>query len=421
MNIQSTVSHPCFDIKARHTHARVHLPVAPRCNIQCNYCNRKYDCVNESRPGVSSAVLSPYQAVEYLKELNSRIENLSVIGIAGPGDPFATPTETLETMRLVKKVFPEKIFCLSTNGLNLKPYIDDIAELGVSHVTITINAVNPDITAQIYSWVRDNKTIYRGREGAELIMNRQLECIPLLKAKGITVKINTVVVPGINDLHIHEVAEKVAKLGADVMNCIPMIPNKDTAFEDIEEPSKTMLFSVRALAQEYIPMMTHCSRCRADAAGLLGQDITEAFSLLQEYASKPMCSNDDRLYVAVATHEGKLVNKHLGEASALNVYKQTPKGFHFVEQRDTLAAGSGDLRWMELSRLFNDCRALLVSGIGPEPLNILQHSGIRVIQMNGLIDEGLDAVYNGKVIQTVKSPDTFKCDEGCHGKAKGCA
>ena len=52
-------AHPCFDKEARHKNARVHLPVAPKCNIQCNYCNRKFDCVNESRPGVTSSVLTP--------------------------------------------------------------------------------------------------------------------------------------------------------------------------------------------------------------------------------------------------------------------------------------------------------------------------------------------------------------------------
>ena len=25
----------------------MHVAVAPACNIQCNYCNRKYDCANE--------------------------------------------------------------------------------------------------------------------------------------------------------------------------------------------------------------------------------------------------------------------------------------------------------------------------------------------------------------------------------------
>src|ERR1035437_2016147 len=191
MNTSTSIAHPCFDIEARHKHARVHLPVAPKCNIQCNYCNRQYDCVNESRPGVTSAVLSPYQAVAYLKELDKKLDNISVIGIAGPGDPFANPEETIETMRLVKETFPEKIFCLSTNGLNLKPYIDIIADLGVTHVTITINAVDPAIIAKIYSWIRFEQRVERGEVGAELVFKNQLECIPLLKKRGITVKINS--------------------------------------------------------------------------------------------------------------------------------------------------------------------------------------------------------------------------------------
>ena len=43
-------NHPCFSEDAHHHHARMHVAVAPACNIQCHYCNRKYDCSNESRP-----------------------------------------------------------------------------------------------------------------------------------------------------------------------------------------------------------------------------------------------------------------------------------------------------------------------------------------------------------------------------------
>ena len=56
--------HPCFNAKVKGQFGRVHLPVAPKCNILCNYCNRKFDCVNESRPGVTSSVLSPAQALD---------------------------------------------------------------------------------------------------------------------------------------------------------------------------------------------------------------------------------------------------------------------------------------------------------------------------------------------------------------------
>jgi len=413
--------HPCFDQEASHSHARIHLPVAPKCNIQCNYCNRKYDCVNESRPGVTSSVLSPMQAVFYLSALSDRIENISVIGIAGPGDPFANPIETLGTIRLIKEQYPEKLFCLSTNGVNLKPYIDEISDLGVSHVTITINAVDIEILSKIYSWVRSEQKVYRGKEAAQVLLDKQLECIPLLKAKGITVKINTIILPGINDDHIAEVAKVVAALGADVMNCIPVIPNKDTLFEEMEEPSKQMIFKVRTLAKEQIPMMNHCSRCRADAAGLLGKDNTEVYGLLQEYASKPINPGEDRPYIAVATREGLLVNMHLGEAESLYIFRQTPKGFHFVEERKTPLAGGGDFRWMELASILKDCRAILAGGAGPSPLNILQNAGIRVIQMTGLIDEGLEAVFNGKQIKTIKKADQFKCGDSCKGNAQGCA
>ena len=55
--------HPCYSEEAHHYFARMHVAVAPACNIQCNYCNRKYDCANESRPGVVSEKLTPDQAV----------------------------------------------------------------------------------------------------------------------------------------------------------------------------------------------------------------------------------------------------------------------------------------------------------------------------------------------------------------------
>ncbi|MBF0497953.1 MAG: radical SAM protein, partial [Deltaproteobacteria bacterium] len=105
-------AHPCFNDKARHTFGRIHLPVAPRCNVQCKFCNRKFDCVNESRPGVTSGILSPYQAMVYLDAVIKVKPNIAVVGIAGPGDPFANPEETLETLRQVRIKYPEMLLCV---------------------------------------------------------------------------------------------------------------------------------------------------------------------------------------------------------------------------------------------------------------------------------------------------------------------
>ena len=121
-------NHPCFSKDAHKKYGRVHLPVAPRCNMQCNFCNRKYDCMNESRPGVTSAVLTPQQAVAYLACVVEKRPEISVMGIAGPGDPFANPDETMQTLRLVRKRFPKMILCVATNGLNAGPYVDSLEE-----------------------------------------------------------------------------------------------------------------------------------------------------------------------------------------------------------------------------------------------------------------------------------------------------
>jgi len=185
--------HPCFNKASSGSCGRVHLPVAPKCNIQCNYCNRKYDCVNESRPGVSSGVLSPLQAQEYMGKVLEKEPRITVAGIAGPGDPFANADETLETIRLLNTSHPELLYCLSSNGLNVPDHVDELADLGVRHMTITINAVNPAIGEFVYSWVRDKNVIYRGRDAAEILMERQLESVRRLKEKGVTVKVNTII------------------------------------------------------------------------------------------------------------------------------------------------------------------------------------------------------------------------------------
>lgn len=275
-------NHPCFNDKIRHTFGRVHLAVAPRCNIQCNFCNRKYDCVNESRPGVTSTVLTPDQALHYLGNVLKKNPNISVVGIAGPGDPFANAEETMETLTMVREKYPEIILCLATNGLNIGPYIERLAELNVSHVTITINALDTEIGARIYSWVRFGKRVYGPGEGFEILLDKQLKAVRSLKEKGINVKVNTIIIPGINDSHVEAVAGKISELKVDIHNCIGYYQTKGAIFENIEEPSAELVQKIRKKAGKYLTQMHHCVRCRADAVGLLGKDDIECFKILKE-------------------------------------------------------------------------------------------------------------------------------------------
>lgn len=265
------VPHPCFNPNVVGRYGRIHLPVAPDCNIHCRYCNRAFDCSNESRPGVTSKILEPEQAMAYLETAIEQMPWISVAGIAGPGDAFADPGRTLQTIEHIRQKYPLLHICLSTNGLALTEHIPTLAEMGVGFVTVTTNAIDPLIGAQIYAGIQfDGKNI-QGAAAAELLIERQLEAVDHLKDHDITVKINTVVIPGINDHHVLEIAKEVAKRKADLHNLIPLIPVSGTIFSGCTPPSPALMASLRKAAGYYVTQMRHCTRCRADAVGLLHQ------------------------------------------------------------------------------------------------------------------------------------------------------
>jgi len=412
-------NHPCFNAEARHKTGRIHLAVAPRCNVQCNFCDRKFDCANESRPGVTTGVLKPLQALEYLVKVDQKVPNLAVVGIAGPGDPFANPKETMETLELVHAQYPEKLLCISSNGLCLLEYIPRLAELNVSHVTITVNAVDPVIGSQIYEWIYYDKKTYFGVEGAALLLQRQTESIKLLKHYGITVKINTVVVPRVNEHHIHEIAEYVANLGADVQNCIPLIPVEGTPFGVLYEPSASTMRTVRAKTSVHIKQMTHCARCRADAVGLLGDDKSAETKQYIPLVNK--LSFVEKPYIAVTSNDGISINQHLGEVSSFWIYQLRKGNVELLEKRPVIFTGNS--RWEDISDSLSDCAALLVSGIGPTPLEILKGKGLFVEAVEGPVKKHVEALFFGKSISQASLRLAGNCGTGgrCSGTGTGCS
>ncbi len=411
-------NHPCFDDAARLRYSRVHLPVCAGCNVQCNYCDRRFDCANESRPGVASTLLAPEQAARYVTEVLQRDPELRVVGIAGPGDPLAAPRATLTTLELVRQRHPELLLCVATNGLMLPSHADALADLGVSHVTVTVNAVDPEVGAKVYDWVLDGKRQLRGRAAAELILERQLAGIRALVARNVLVKINSILIPGVNQHHIPEVARVVAQLGAERFNCMPLHPVPGTAFGTLEEPSHAQLGEVRREAARHLPQMEHCARCRADAVGRIGEVPTEdRLVVLRRHAQH----HDPRPRFAVATQEGILVNQHLGEATEYQIYESRDDGFVLVESRPAPAAGGGRDRWLEVGRTLQDCRFVLVSSAGPQPQSVLASTGLEVLETDGLIEDALEACVEGRALAKPRN-EKFKCGKGadCGGTGLMC-
>jgi len=260
--------HPCFSTTAEgHARAaRLHLPVSPQCNIACAFCRRDFNRV-EQRPGVAARLLTPDEAVATTERALRIVPDLAVVGIAGPGDPLATD-HAIETFGRIHAGWPELTLCVSTNGLMLPERIDDLAEAGVTTLTVTVNSVEPEVQAQITPKIAWKRKRVNDIEAGRRLIDNQLAGIARAAELGLTIKINTVLIPTVNDHHIGAVAEAVAKAGARMINVIALIPQHQLAH--LPEPSFIERGRARAAAAKHLKVFTHCQRCRADAVGVPG-------------------------------------------------------------------------------------------------------------------------------------------------------
>ena len=154
----------------------------------------------------------------------------------------------------------------------------EVIEAGIDSLTVTVNAVDPEILAQINEFIIWQGKRIEGIEAAKILIENQLEGIRRVSAGGVTVKVNTVLIPEINRDHVKEVAKAVSECGATIYNIIPLIPQHKLSH--CTEPSCELLYEVRKEAEEYIKVFRHCSRCRADAVGLPGgKDISKQIYL----------------------------------------------------------------------------------------------------------------------------------------------
>ena len=438
-------NHPCFSEEAHHHYARMHVAVAPACNIQCHYCNRKYDCSNESRPGVVSELLTPEQAVAKTLAVAAEIPQMTVLGIAGPGDPLANPERTLATFRALSEKAPDIKLCVSTNGLALPELVDEICQHNIDHVTITINCVDPEIGAKIYPWIFWNNRRIKGVKAAKILIDQQQKGLQMLCDRGVLVKVNSVLIPGVNDEHLKEVSHVVKAKGAFLHNVMPLIAEAEhgTFFGVMGQrgPTHDELQALQDTCAGDMAMMRHCRQCRADAVGLLGEDRGEEFTLdkiesmeidyaraMEErrqvhaaieanreaqrnrsgesfvsIASLKRPKKETRpVLMAVATTGGGIINEHFGHAREFLIYEATSQDVRFIGHRkvdlycsggDT--CGDAETALQRTVRTLSGCEAVLCSRIGYEPWGLLEEAGITPNGEHAMepIEEAVAAVY----------------------------
>ncbi len=261
--------HPCIHPNANKNMARIHLPVAEKCNMTCRYCARQHTNSQRGLPGTSSSIMNPQQAIAHLKKQRKIWGDNAVVGISGPGEPLANP-DTFETLQEINAQFPSHPLCLCTNGLLLKDHIQTLCRLGIRVISMTVNGIDPKIVQQLQPGIKKEDIVLMGMSAAKYLIESQLEGLKNAAAAGMFVKVNTVVAKGVNDGHLKDLARVLARSGAGIMNMIPVIaPHKHNR---LSAPDNQTIRRLRNECEMFLPQFRLCRQCQSDAAGIPGQN-----------------------------------------------------------------------------------------------------------------------------------------------------
>lgn len=370
---------------------------------------------------MTSEVLTPMEALIKFVRVKEKLNNLKVIGIAGPGDALANFDGTKESIELIKEVDPDITFCLSTNGLMLPFYAEEIAKLGVTHVTVTINAIDPNIGAKVYRQINYIGKKYYGVHAAEILIENQLKGLKLISSLGVVTKVNIVMIKGVNDTHIPEVVKMVKECGATMTNIMPLIPAPGSVFENMPLTNNKELTELRKTCAVDLKQMYHCRQCRADAIGLLGEDVSQDFNM-KNTAKKEnveVKSEVKNYKFAIASSNGFVIDQHFGHAEDFYIYESNGDESRFIEKRAVSKYCNGqdfcDDEESKIDRIvgtIKDCDAVVMLRIGYRPSKELEARGIRIIQSCGKIADVIEQeAKNMLEKEVVKAVYTSKCQE----------
>lgn len=223
-------------------------------------------------PGRAMTLVTAETVEAYVSERLARHPEIAVLGIAGPGEPLFNE-ETFRVLERLGRCFPEMLLCVGTNGFFLPENAERLARLGVQTLTVTVNAVSPEVGVRLNPFLTGADGVrMEGEAAARELFARQKEGIFRAAQLGMTVKVNSVCVPGVNDGELRRIAETVSDLGASIMNVMPLRPAG--RLRNAVAPSPSEIHRLRAELEEILPQLHHCYQCRADACGVPGRDET---------------------------------------------------------------------------------------------------------------------------------------------------
>lgn len=197
------------------------LPVAPACNMTCNFCSKDSDCIcNANDPGTRSKVMTPRQAVNWAVSCANKNKRIRVIKITGPGEPLFN-AQTFDVLKRLNSELPDYIYSVSTNGLLLKDKVKELLRLNVKIVEVSLNSLQLETGSKMYSRLSLYGFVLTEKNNiTSILLDNQKEGIRLCVENGIAVRVNTVYLPGVNDKDVINISNLCRTLGVESMRLI---------------------------------------------------------------------------------------------------------------------------------------------------------------------------------------------------------
>ena len=180
------------------------LSVTERCNLRCRYCMPEEGVCKKAH----SEMLTQEEMVQAVRAAASL--GVSKLRITG-GEPLVKKN-IVSICKNCAAVPGIREACITTNGLLLPQYAEDLKAAGVKRVNLSLDTLDPEKYARITRW----GTLSDAKTGLHAALNAGFE----------KVKINAVLIGGFNDDEIRTLADLARHYPVDV-RFIELMPMQD--------------------------------------------------------------------------------------------------------------------------------------------------------------------------------------------------
>lgn len=263
---------------------KLRLSVTDQCNLHCFYCKRFEQGFPNATTNTTTKKSTHLSKDSLLKIVRNMIQYWGIEEIRITGGEPTTRDDLLEIVQELSMMKLKKL-AITSNGQQLLPLLSKLKEYGLFFINISLDSLNP----QTY-----NKIV-----GGKSDLGRVIETIILAKEMGFKIKINTVLLNGINVSEIAEFVEfsfqhqievrflELIKIGAakeiykkyfypideikKIINAYPIL-YQEKRYDENSTASVVVLKNgahIGFIASESTPFCDKCNRIRLDSRGIL--------------------------------------------------------------------------------------------------------------------------------------------------------